>query len=82
MSNFNIQEFNNDIDLAPWGNLLVFEENDLDNKVTVLENIYRDIIDKHCPKVEVRVTHPSSSSWRTDEIKQLQNDRDRYYSKF
>ena len=60
----------------------MFADNDLDNKITVLENIYRDIIDKHCPKVEMRVTHPSSSSWRTDEIKQLQNDRDKYYSKF
>ena len=48
----------------------------------VIENIFRDIMDKHCPKVEMRVTHPSSSAWRTDENKQLQNDRDRYYAKF
>ena len=82
MANFNIEDFKNDIAFAPWGNLQVFEENDLDNKITVIENIYRDIIDKHCPKVEIRVTHPSSSSWRTDEIKQLQIDRDRYFSKF
>ena len=82
MDNFNIENFKSDIDLAPWGNLLVFADNDLDNKITVLENIYRDVIDKHCPKVEMRVTHPSSSSWRTDEIKQLQNDRDKYYTKF
>ena len=82
MANFNIENFKHDIDMAPWGNLEVFDQNDLDNKVTVLENIYRDVIDKHCPKVEIRVTHPSSSAWRTPEIKELQNDRDIYYSKF
>ena len=82
MANFNIDNFKHDIDMAPWGNLDVFDQNDLDNKVTVFENIYRDIIDQHCPKVEIRVTHPSSSAWRTPEIKEMQNDRDRYYSKF
>ena len=82
MANFDIPAFKHDIDMAPWGNLEVFDINDLDNKVTVFENIYRDIIDKHCPKVEIRVTHPSSSAWLTPEIKELQNDRDRYYSRF
>ena len=82
MDNFNIENFKRDVDLAPWGNLLVFEENDLDNKVTVLENIYKEIIDRHCPKVEFRVTHPSSCAWRTDEIKQLQKKRDQFYTQF
>ena len=82
MDNFNIEQFKNDINFAPWGSLSAFEYGDLDNKVTVVENIYRDIMDKHCPKVEMRVTHPSSSAWRTDKIKQLQNDRDRWYTKF
>ena len=80
--NFNIEQFKNDINFAPWGSLSAFEYGDLNNKVTVVENIYRDIMDKHCPKVEMRVTHPSSSAWRTDKIKQLQNDRDRWYTKF
>ena len=82
MDNFNVEDFKNDIAIAPWGNLSAFEYNDLDNKITVVENIFRDIMDKHCPKVEMRETHPSSSAWRTEEIKQLQNDRDRYYAKF
>jgi exonuclease III len=82
MDNFNIEQFKNDIAVAPWGSLSAFEYGDLDNKITVVENIYRDIMDKHCPKIEMRVTHPSSSAWRTNEIKNLQNDRDRYYTKF
>ena len=82
MENFNLEQFKNDINMAPWGCLSAFDYGDLDNKVTVIENIYRDIMDKHCPKVEIRVTHPPASSWLTPEIKQLQNDRDRYYSKF
>ncbi|HAO15349.1 MAG TPA: hypothetical protein DDE71_07295, partial [Tenacibaculum sp.] len=71
-----------DIAFAPWGSLSAFDHGDLDNKITVIENIFRDIIDKHCPKVEIRVTHPPASAWLTPEIKQLQNDRDKYYSKF
>lgn len=82
MDNFDTEQFKNDIAFAPWGCLSAFDYGDLDNKITVIENIYRDIMDKHCPKVEMRVTHPTSSAWRTDEIKQLQNDRDRYYTKF
>ena len=39
MDKFNIENFKNDIDLAPWGNLSVFADNDLDNKITVLGNI-------------------------------------------
>ena len=82
MNNFDPDQFKNDIAFAPWGSLSAFDYDDLDNRITVIENIYRDIMDKHCPKVEMRVTHPSSSAWRTDEIKQLQIDRDRYYTKF
>ena len=82
MDNFNIDNFKNDIALAPWECLSAFDYCDLDNKITVFENIFKDIMDKHCPKVEMRVTHPSASAWRTTEIKELQNDRDRYYSKF
>ena len=82
MDNFNVEQFKNDIAFAPWGSLSAFDHDDLDNKITVIENIYRDIMDKHCPKVEIRVTHPSSSAWRTEEIKNLQNDRDKYYTKF
>ena len=82
MQNFNIDNFKHDMAMAPWGSLSAFDYGDLDNRITVIENIYRDIMDKHCPKVEIRVTHPSSTSWRTEEIKQLQTDRDRYYSKF
>ena len=82
MDNFNIEHFKNDIAFAPWGSLSAFDHGDLDNKITVIENIFRDIIDKHCPKVEIRVTHPPASAWLTPEIKQLQNDRDKYYSKF
>ena len=82
MDNFNIENFKNDISVAHWGSLSAFDYGDLDNKITVIENIFRDIIDKHCPKVEIRVTHPPASAWLTPEIKQLQNDRDKYYSKF
>ena len=82
MENFDIEQFKNDISIAPWGNLAVFDDDDLDNKVTVMENIYNEIMDKHCPKIEMRVTHPSASAWRTEEIKELQNERDRYYSKY
>ena len=82
MDNFNIEQFNSDISLAHWGSLSAFDFDDIENKVTVFEKNYHDIIEKHCPNVEICVTHPTASSWLTSEIKQLQNDRDKYYSKF
>ena len=66
---------------APWGNIYAVGEADIDNKVTILENIHLEIIKKHAPLRTFRVTRPATT-WLTDEIKALMDNRDRYKNKF
>ena len=79
--NFDEKAFVKDMETAPWGNILVVDENDIDNKVTIFENIHREIIDKHAPFRTFRVTRPATP-WFNDEIKKLMDDRDKYKNKF
>ena len=70
-----------EMEKAPWGNVLAVDEDDVDNKVTIFENIHRDIIDKLAPFRTFRVTRPASP-WLNDEIRKLMDDRDKYKNKF
>ena len=79
--NFNKDAFLHDMSLAPWGNIEAVDDDDVDNKVTIFENIHREIIDKHAPYRTFRVTRPASP-WMTDEIKEMMDSRDRYKNKF
>ena len=45
-----------DMAIAPWGNIEAVDDDDIDNKVTIFENIHREIIDKHAPFRTFRVT--------------------------
>ena len=78
---FNKDAFMRDMALAPWGNIEAVDDDDIDNKVTIFENIHRDIIDKHAPFRTFRVTRPATP-WFTDEIKDLMDERDKYKNKF
>ena len=79
--NFNKNAFLHDMSIAPWGNIEAVDDDDIDNKVTIFENIHRDIIDRHAPFRTFRVTRPAAP-WLTDEIKGLMDDRDKYKNKF
>ena len=79
--NFNEAKFKSDMEMAPWGNILAVDDDDIDNKVTIFENIHRDIIDKHAPFRTFRVTRPSSP-WLNESIKNLMDTRDKYKNKF
>ena len=52
--------------LAPWGNIHAVDDDDIDNKVTIFENIHLDIVNKHAPFRTFRVTRPASP-WLTNE---------------
>ena len=78
---FNENKFIEDMSTAPWGNIYAVADDDLDNKVTIFENIHRDIIDRHAPMRTFRVTRPASP-WLTDEIRTLMDQRDSYKNKF
>ena len=79
--NFNSDNFKLDMSEAPWGNIRAVDEDDIDNKVTIFENIHREIIDKHAPLRTFRVTRPATP-WLTEEIKALMDQRDLYKNKF
>ena len=68
--------------MAPWGNIEAVDDDDVDNKVTIFENIHKEIIDKHAPMRTFRVTRPATP-WLTTEIKDLMDQRQgRIFSKF
>ena len=79
--NFDSEKFKADMSVAPWGNIEAVEDNDIDNKVTIIENIYKELIDKHAPMRTFRVTRPATP-WLTDKIKCLMDERDKYKNKF
>ena len=79
--NFDKDKYLHDMSIAPWGNIEAVDEDDVDNKVTIFENIHKEIINKHAPFRTFRVTRPAAP-WLTNEIKELMDDRDRYKNKF
>ena len=79
--NFDEKKFVSDMERAPWGNILAVADDDIDNKVTIFENIHSDIINKHAPFRTFRVTRPATP-WLNDKIKKLMDDRDKYKNKF
>ena len=90
MKNFSEDAFLNKLNLAPWGNIYAPENPEIlhDNpddanseiivnrQVTILENIFRDVVDEIAPFKSFRVTRPSSP-WLTDEMKTKMNERDK-----
>ena len=79
--NFDSEKFKADMSTAPWGNIEAVDDDDIDNKVTIFENIHREIINKHAPFRTFRVTRPATP-WLTEEIKNLMDERDKYKNKF
>ena len=73
---FNREDFFNDIANAPWDNIYAVNEDELDSKATILENMMSEIINKHAPLETFTVKHPKAP-WLTDEIKKQMDDRDR-----
>ena len=81
MRNFNTEKFLTDMANAHWEFVDAVEDDDIENKVTIFENIHKDIIDRHAPMRTFRVTRPAAP-WLTNEIKSLMDSRDKYKNKF
>ena len=79
--NFDADKFRTDMENAPWGNINAVDDDDIDNQVTIFENIHKEIIDKHAPMRTFRVTRPATP-WLTEDIKKLMDERDKYKNKF
>ena len=78
--NFKKEKFIEDMERAPWGNIHTLDENgqeiNLNDKVTVLENIFKDNINRNAPYRQVTIKRPVKASWMTDEILSLMDRRD------
>ena len=74
--NFSQEAFMQDINLAPWENVYAVEDNELDKKATIFENVFNTVLDKHAPFRTFTVKHPKSP-WLTTEIKNLMNEHDK-----
>ena len=79
--NFSEDAFKNDMAVAPWGNVLAVNEYEVDDQVTIIENIFNEIIEKHAP-LKTFTIKQAPSPWMTPSIKNLMNLRDREKSKF
>ena len=80
--NFDEVEFHKDLEKCAWGNIYSIEESDVDNQVTILENIFSEVINKHAPYREIKVRKPVKTTWMTDEVIKLMDNRDKYKSKY
>ena len=80
--NFDKEAFLSDMETAPWGNIHTLNDNNeeisLDDKVTILENIYKENIGRHAPLREVTIKRPIRPSWMTDEITEIMDNRDKF----
>ena len=80
--NFSDENFRKDMETAPWGNIYAPDEHEVDKQVSILENIYTDIIEKHAPMRTIKVRKPIPTPWITDEIIEAMDQRDKYKCKF
>ena len=70
------------METAPWGNIYAPEEHEIDKQVSIFENIYTGIIEKHAPMRTIKVRQPIPTPWITDEIIEAMDQRDKYKCKF
>ena len=49
MKDFSADEFKDKLNLAPWGNVYAVPQNDVDNQIVILENIFNDVLNEVAP---------------------------------
>ena len=77
MKNFSAENFQKDIERAPWHVIGEFQDNDVDNKVTALENMLNTIIDKHAPTKTFTVREQPLAQWMNKDIQKDMDYRDK-----
>ena len=77
---FDLPSFQSAAEVANWEN--VYAVDDLNEKVTVLENTINGLLDTFAPYRTFKVTKPNSTPWLTPEIKQVMNKRDMFKHNF
>ena len=79
---FAADKFTNEMRNAPWNDIHVAVENDIDRAATLLEDTFINIINNNAPFREIRITKPINASWMTDEITLKMDLRDKYRKKW
>lgn len=77
--NFNLDHFRQDLQSISWHHL--YNEQIVDNKIIIFNNIITTLFNKHIPKRTVRITKPSAP-WLTNEIKHFKNIRRKALQKY
>ncbi|KAI8507846.1 hypothetical protein Bbelb_140860 [Branchiostoma belcheri] len=70
---FNPQDFQRDIELAPWH--LIYNESDVNMALHVLTTILNDVADSHAP-VKKRTVRSNTAPWLDDELRELMHLRE------
>ena len=70
----NWDSFYEDLEEYPWEN--IFNNSDVNSKVTIFETYTNDLLDKHAPYKTFRVTKTDPTPWIDDDLKALMNFRD------
>ena len=73
---FSSDKFLEDVSNVQWDTIFTCRDDDINKKVSIFENEFLTIINKHAPLKTFRVTKPSTP-WLTQEIKSLMDYRDK-----
>lgn len=76
---FNFNNFSTDIKNLPWND--IFYENNIENKVIILNNLILTLFDYHAPIKESLITKPKAP-WLTQDLKVFMKQRDEALTKF
>ena len=86
---FSSSDFNMDIDKINWLGLHAIQTDNtltpttkMNSQITVFENYFMDIVDKHAPYREVVIKKPINPTWITDDLIRLMDSRDIYKKNF
>ena len=71
----NEQSFIEDISMLPLN--LVYGIDDPDEKLEIFTSMFKSFLEKHAPLRRVKITRPPAPWLNTDDIRQLQKERDR-----
>ena len=80
--NFSEIAFKSDMQNAPWNDINLAAQNDLDLATNLLEQTFQNAINANAPFREIKITKPINASWMHDEIIFLMDLRDKYRKKW
>lgn len=81
LRNFCKENFLTDCENTPWNRINIFAEEDVENKATLLEEMFGKLIDKHAPMVTFIEKH-KQDNWINKKIEKSWDKRDKLKTKW